>query len=143
MVRARRLIAALALALVLAIAIPALASGGARRVVGNCTTSQVRPATIIVACADDNLALTALHWISFGGATASASGSYHVNDCAPNCAAGHFHSYLVRVVLSAAKSCPDKHDDYREATVTFTGRRPSGMRSSKSTLSLPGCPLPG
>jgi hypothetical protein len=135
------LIAALALAG--AVAIPALASGEARRVVGNCTKSQVRPATIIVACADDNLALTALHWVSFGGTTARASGSYHVNDCSPDCAAGHFHSYPVRVALSAAKICPDKHDDYSEATVTFTGRRPSGVKSSKSTLSLPGCPLPG
>lgn len=141
MVRARMLIGALALAG--AIAIPALASGDARRVVGNCTKSQVRPATIIVACADDNLALTHLHWISFGGASARASGSYHVNDCIPYCAAGHFHSYPVRVVLAQAKVCPDKHDDYRQATVTFTGSRPPGAKSSTSRLSLPGCPLPG
>ena len=141
MVRARMLIAALVLAG--AIAIPALASGNARRVVGNCTKSQVRPATIVVACADANLALTHLRWISFGGATASASGSYHVNDCTPNCAAGHFHSYPVRVVLSQAKVCPDRHDDYRVATVTFIGRRPSGVKSPQARLSLPGCPLPG
>ncbi len=141
MARARMLITALALGG--AIAIPALASGDARRVVGNCTKSQVRPATIIVACADDNLALTHLHWISFGGATATASGSYYVNDCTPNCAAGHFHAYAVRVVLSRSKACPDKHDDYQQATVTFTGPRPPGVKSAQSKLSLAGCPLPG
>jgi hypothetical protein len=140
MARSRWLIVALALAG--AIALPALASGDARRVVGNCTKSQVRPPTIVVACADANLALTRLRWTSFGGATAHASGSYHVNDCTPYCAAGHFHSYPVRVVLSQAALCKDKHDDYREATVIFTGSRPSTVKSSHRTLSLPGCPLP-
>jgi len=137
--RARMLIVGLALAG--AIAIPALASGDARRVVGDCTKSQVRPATIVMACADANLALTNLRWVSFGAATAHASGSYHVNDCTPDCASGHFHSYPVRVVLSQAALCPDKHDDYRLATVIFTGPRPAGVKSTHSTLSLPGCPL--
>jgi len=138
MLRSRILIIALALAG--AIAVPALASGDARRVVGDCTKSQVRPATIVVACADANLQLTHLRWASFGAATAHASGSYYINDCNPYCAAGHFHSYPVKVVLSQAAVCPDKHDDYREATVTFTGSRPSGVKSSHTTLSLPGCP---
>ena len=124
-----------------AIAIPALASGEARRVVGNCTTSQVRPATIVIYCADANAALTHLRWNSFGGASASASGSYHENDCKPNCAAGHFHDYAVRVVLSKARACPDKHDDYRRATLAFTGSRPSDVKSSRVTISLPGCPI--
>ena len=139
---ARRRWPIVVLALAGAIALPALASGDARRVVGNCTKSQVRPATIVVACADANLALTHLRWVSFGGVTAHASGSYHVNDCTPYCAAGHFHSYPVKVVLWQAELCQDKHDDYREATVVFTGPRPPGAKSSHSRLSLPGCPLP-
>ena len=139
MMRNRRLFVALALAG--AIAIPALASGDARRVVGDCTKSQVRPATIVIACADANLALTHLRWVSFGAATAHASGSYYVNDCTPYCAAGHFHSYPVTVVLWQAALCQDKYDDYREATVTFTGRRPPGLKSAHPKLSV-GCPLP-
>jgi hypothetical protein len=126
-----------------AIAIPALASGTARRVVGNCTNSQVRPASIIVACADANIALTHLRWSSFGGTTAAAAGSYSYNDCTPNCAAGHFHADAARVVLSNAKPCPDKHDDYRAARVTFTAARPPGIKTASTTLSLPGCPLAG
>lgn len=124
-----------------AIAIPALASGDARRVVGNCTTSQVRPATIVIYCGDANASLTHLHWNSFGGASATASGSYHVNDCKPNCAAGHFHDYAVRVVVSNARSCPDRHDDYRKATLSFTASRPADVKSSRVTISLPGCPI--
>ncbi|HZL54328.1 MAG TPA: hypothetical protein VFC22_01755 [Solirubrobacteraceae bacterium] len=141
MVRARYLVTGLLLAG--AIAIPALASGTARRVVGNCTQSQVRPATIIIACADANLALTHLHWSNFGGATATAAGSYSANDCTPNCAAGHFHAFAVRVVLSRARPCPDKHDDYRSAALTFTAARPPGIKSATTSVSLPGCPLHG
>jgi len=130
------------IALASAIAIPALASGDARRVVGNCTKSQVRPASIIVACGDGNIALTHLRWQRFGGATAVAVGSYSANDCTPNCAAGHFHSYAASVVLSKAQLCPDKHDDYRDASVTFTAARPPGIKTARATIILPGCPLP-
>jgi hypothetical protein len=140
MVRARFLFAAVLLAG--AIAIPALASSDARRVVGNCTSSQVRPASIIIACADANIALTHLRWQRFGGVTAVADGSYSANDCMPNCAAGHFHSYAARVVLSKAQLCPDKYDDYRDASVTFTAARPPGVKRATAPISLPGCPLP-
>lgn len=139
MLRPRWLITSIALAGV--IAIPALASGEARRVVGNCTKSQVRPASIIIACGDGNIALTHLRWQRFGGVTAVAGGSYSANDCTPNCAAGHFHSYPATVVLSKARQCPDKDDDYRDASVTFTAARPLGI-SARTTISLLGCPLP-
>ena len=48
--------------------------------------SQVKPSSVIVACADANLELTHLHWSSFGGATATATGDYTCTDCTPNCA---------------------------------------------------------
>jgi hypothetical protein len=137
MARARWLIAVCALAG--AIALPALASGTARRVVGNCTSSQVRPATIVVACADANLQLTHLKWSSFGGSTARATGEYYVNDCAPNCAAGKFHSYPITVVLSKAKLCKDHYDDYQQAAVRFAATRPKLAQTKLSLF----CPLPG
>jgi hypothetical protein len=125
-----------------AIVISALASGNARRVVGNCTKSEVRPATIIIACADDNLSLTRLRWTTFGATQAHASGHYYVNDCTPNCAAGRFHSYPITLILSKAKVCPDGHDDYQSAAVTFTASRPAGEKSARVPQSL-SCPLPG
>ena len=125
-----------------AVAISALASADARRVVGNCTKSQVRPSAIIIACADDNLSLTRLHWSSFGGTTAHGSGQYYVNDCTPDCAAGRFHSYPIELVLLSAKPCPDGRDDYRSATISFTSTRPPGQRSARSQQLL-SCPLPG
>ncbi len=141
MLRARYLITGLLLAG--AIAIPALASADARRVVGNCTKSQVRPASIIIFCADANASLIHLHWSNFGGPTATGAGRYAANDCKPNCAAGHVHSYAVVVVLSKARLCKDNYDDYRSAALTFTARRPPDIKSAKTTISLPGCPLGG
>jgi hypothetical protein len=138
-VRARALIAGLALAG--AIGAAALASGTARRVVGDCFKSQARPATIIIACADDNLVLIHVRWSTFGGPSARATGTYYVNDCTPYCAAGRFHSYPIKLVLSGAKPCPDGHDDYRLASVSFTAKRPPGLKAS-GALGLM-CPLKG
>ena len=132
----------LALLLVGAIAISALASSDARRVVGNCTKSQIRPGTIVLACADDNTSLTKLHWSSFGHASAYASGDYYQNDCTPNCAAGRFHSYPVKLVLTSAKVCRDKFDDYRRGTIIFTGARPPGRTGPRASIQLY-CPFPG
>jgi hypothetical protein len=131
----------------LAVAMIGVAAAGAAtraRVVGNCTRSQVRPSTIVIACADAGVQLTHLRWRSFGGPRARATGDYTFNDCTPNCAAGHFHSYPVAVVLSRPKGCPDGHRDYRVATVTYdTGTRPSGSLGASGKpgrLSLL-CPL--
>jgi hypothetical protein len=101
----------------------------------------VRPPSIIVACGDGNILLIHLKWTSFGGATANASGDYSANDCKPYCAAGKFHSYPVRVVLSKAMLCKDHHNDYQLASLTFTGARPSGQKSASAKVAL-SCPLP-
>jgi hypothetical protein len=135
----RARVAFLAVLLVGAIAITALAASNARRVVGNCTKSQVRPSTIVLSCADDNLQLTHLQWSSFGSAVARGKGDYYVNDCTPYCAAGKFHAYPITLTLSQAKLCKDGHDDYQEAKFTFTATKPRGALSSFQLF----CPLPG
>lgn len=122
-------------------ALPALAAGNAPRVVGNCTKSQVRPPSIVIACADDNLSLTHLRWTSFGAATAHGSGDYYANNCTPSCVAGKFHSYPVNVALSHALPCKDGFDDYQLASLTFTGKRPSGQKSARAKVAL-SCALP-
>ena len=135
--RARALIAGLAL--LGAIGTAALASGSARRVVGNCFKSQDRPGTIILTCADDNVVLIHVHWRSFGGPSARASGTYYANDCVPYCAAGRFHAYPAKLLFSRARSCPDGYDDYRLASITFTGKRPRGFKPTDELSLL--CPL--
>lgn len=140
--RARLQIGALA-AVLLAAAVVASASSAAR-VVGNCLHSQVRPSSVVLACADANTSFTHLHWSSFGGMTAHATGNFTFNDCTPTCVAGHFHSYPVVITFSAAKHCPDGFNDYRKAVATYdTSQRPSG---SQGATGKPGamelfCPL--
>jgi hypothetical protein len=122
----------------------ATASGSGVRVVGNCTHSQIRPRSVILFCGDANAALTRLHWDSFGGATATAGGQYTVNDCKPDCAAGHVHSYPATATFSKPKRCPDGRRDYHRALVTFSSpdRSPgaAGGRGKPGTFVLV-CPI--
>lgn len=60
-------------------------------VYGNCKTPSVEPTEIVLACADDNAILEALHWTSWTATSATAVGTLVYNDCTPNCAEGHFH----------------------------------------------------
>lgn len=110
--------------LLLMSAVPALAAGGSNRVVGNCDKSQVKPKSIVLACADVNNYVNKIVWKSFGGPTASGSGAFVENDCTPNCAAGHFHSFPITFTLTQAKPCFDRYDDYRLISITFTDARP-------------------
>jgi len=135
-----------ALLIVLGIVGAATASGG-DRVVGDCKHSQVKPAQIVVFCADANGLLENMRWSAFGGSTARGTGSYSYNDCSPNCAAGHFHTYPVTVTLTQARRCSDGHTDYRLATAVYSShtKRPSGpagKAGQPGKLSLP-CPLTG
>jgi hypothetical protein len=122
-----------------AIALSAIASGNARRVVGDCSRSQVRPSSIQVGCANARLSLTRLRWSSFGGLTAHGRGSYTYNSCRPDCARGRVISDPVVIVLSRAAICQDRFDDYRLATVTFGAVRPKPAPGVYA-LAL-GCPL--
>ncbi|MBV8064283.1 MAG: hypothetical protein JOY73_02015 [Actinobacteria bacterium] len=66
---------------------------------------EVRPASIIVACADANFYVDHIRWSSWGAAGAVGKGTAHRNDCTPNCAAGHFHASPVTVRLSKVVTC--------------------------------------
>jgi hypothetical protein len=46
-----------------------------------------------------------LHWTSFGGATAVATGTDRLNNCTPSCAAGKFRSYPATLTLSKPIAC--------------------------------------
>lgn len=87
---------------------------------------QVRPKTIVAACADANLAFGRLRWTSWTARRATASGAASVNDCTPNCAAGHFHRYPVKVTLSAPRSCHGRRELTRLAW-RFEPKAPPGQ----------------
>jgi hypothetical protein len=95
-------------------------------VVVNCARkTQVRPGSIVLACADGNVYVGGLSWTTWGSSSALASGSYAFNDCTPNCLSGHGHTFPALVVLWGAKGLPG-HSGVRffsEMTLIFTGSR--------------------
>jgi hypothetical protein len=58
---------------------------------------------------------------------AIGGGGLRANDCLPNCASGHFHSYPVRAVFSKLEKCGIV-SQYNLLTVTIRGtRRPANF----------------
>ena len=107
-------------------------------VVVNCQRkTQVRPGSIILACADGNAYVGGLSWSAWGSSSALASGSYSFNDCTPNCLSGHGHTFSGLVVLWGAQALPG-HAEVRyfsEMTIIFTGNRSYTVSGQKYQLS--------
>ena len=80
---------------------PRLLAAPAVRVYGDCRTPQLRPHTIVEACADHGMGVTKIHWTTWTTSRAAGVGTLWYNDCHPYCAAGHVH-YVpnTKVVLS-------------------------------------------
>lgn len=95
-------------------------------VVFDCTQSQVRPRSFILACADGNNYLTMLSWSAWSSAFASGTGTQMINDCVPDCAVGQFHSYPVDFVLWRSTPVPHKSGKryFSRVTVLYRGTRP-------------------
>ena len=94
--------------------------------------AQVKPGTISLACADNGIGLTHLHWTSWTPQLASAYGTNWENDCKPSCAQGHVHNYPVVAVLwgsATVKGHPGERR-YTEATLSYTKRRPAVYATS-------------
>jgi len=84
---------------------------------------QVRPVSVVLACADANFGVRKLHWSGWGGATARATGVAYANDCKPYCAAGHFHTYPAVLVASGREVCHGV-PSYARLRISFPGTSP-------------------
>lgn len=95
-------------------------------VVADCFQLQVRPTSYVFTCADGGVGLEGLHWTTWSPRLASGYGTYYANDCTPNCADGHFHTYPALVVLWGSGAVKGHSADrrYTEFTLIFTGKRP-------------------
>jgi hypothetical protein len=109
---------------------------GATAWLWNCGPLVSAPSSVILACADANYELASLRWRGWGRATATATGKARANDCNPNCAAGHFHSYRVTVTATALKAC-GKARYYARLTISYAGARPAGI--AKRDVHTLGC----
>lgn len=72
---------------------------------------------------------------SWGPQLASATGTEHVNDCIPYCAAGHFHSYPVNVVLWGSKAAGPGRQRYTKITELYPDVHPPYVRTQPATFS--------
>jgi hypothetical protein len=95
---------------------------------------QVRPGRFTLACADANDYLTGLAWKSWGPMLASATGVQAVNDCVPYCAAGHFHSYPVNVVLWGSKAAGPGRQRNTKITGFYPGVHPPYVRNQPAAF---------
>jgi len=106
--------------------------------------ANVRPASIVVACADGNFYLTGLKWSHWTATDAAAAGTGHENDCTPYCAAGHFHTYSVTVHLFRPEHCKKGKLEFTRFSYRFVTAKPKVVART-ATMSAPfrvgsGCP---
>jgi hypothetical protein len=94
----------------------------------------VRPRSIMLACGDGNFYLTRVAWARWGMRHALGIGVGHQNDCVPDCASGHFHTYRVAVRLDRAMmNCATQNlAQFTRASWTFTGEKPRAVVRSGS-----------
>jgi hypothetical protein len=114
----------------------------------NCLSrGQAKPVRIVLACGDGNAVAEHLTWLKWSSSTATANGDLHQNDCVPDCAAGHFHTYPARFTLSETVSAAGRNY-FTRVTMRFTHNEPTGKRSesvkdcfdSPPAAYIPRCP---
>ena len=81
----------------------------------------VRPISLQLT-ADGTLSVERVQWSSWGGSTASGSGSALYHGCVPNCAAAPTHAAVVAIRLSDVRTCRGKRY-YAGVTLRLTSGR--------------------
>ena len=124
--------------IVLAALVSAAAVGGSpAQVLPNCLGKpQVRPTQVVLACADANFYVKGIRWTGWGTAVTAGVGTAHVNDCTPNCVAGHFHTYSAVLVASGRRPCTGGTTAYGKVEVAFVGPSPF-PKSSVADVTYP------
>ena len=91
-----------------------------------CGPLAAAPRTLTLACGDANYGLDRLAWHGWGRPRATATGIARANDCTPNCAAGHFHSYRVTATADRLNAC-GRARTYARLTIVYAAARPEGV----------------
>jgi hypothetical protein len=98
---------------------------------------RVKPASVVLACADGNFTVTKLAWTGWGQAFAAGRGTGSLNDCKPNCAAGHFHSYPAILLATGRQNCHGS-PTYASITYAFITQAPIQAKTVKdATIGFP------
>jgi hypothetical protein len=105
----------------------------------NCERGKFKPSTVIVTCADANFRVRGISWSSWTGQEATGRGTALVNDCDPNCAAGTFRRYPIRLRAFRPRetgSCVPGSLFTRLAW-RFPQAKPPGPRTGRTRLLCP------
>jgi hypothetical protein len=101
---------------------PALAGGGAVRLLGNCRAPATTPARVTIACGDGNLWVQGIRWQDWGAATAVGTGIVYANPCVPDCASvpvARFQRAKVVVLATRLRGCPGGFRAYARLSFAF------------------------
>jgi hypothetical protein len=103
----------------------------------DCRGHTFRPEKITLACADDNLYATEVHFLKgtsevYGSPRADASATIHENDCKPDCASGKFIVDKGALILEGIVRCKDGRLYYSRAEYAFPeGQNVVGIEPSE------------
>ena len=87
------------------------------------THQAVEPSRLLSLSGDGAFYMTKIrHWHHWNHHRATAHGKVHLNDCKPDCADGHFHTYRGFVRVSRPLNCGGGHSSYSKVRVRFHGR---------------------
>lgn len=81
--------------------------------------TRTKPTNYVLSCADANAQWLKVSWSSWGQAAASGKGDLYQNDCIPDCASGHFHSYPATLQLGDMKKTAKYGLLYTQATFHY------------------------
>jgi hypothetical protein len=95
----------------------------------------VKPSSVVLACADAGIVAAHVKWNGWGAAVASGTGVASVNDCSPNCAAGHLLNYTVSLRAAGRQRCPSGQTAYARVSYAWVGKSPYGPGTT--TLQYP------
>ena len=105
----------------------------------NCNSASSRPKLLTLTCGDGDTVLKGLRWSSFGGSIARAKGTFVMNTCEPDCAAGRDVSFRANVKATSPRACKRGLRVYNKLTLQFIGQAPADSNDfMRWTL---GCPL--
>jgi hypothetical protein len=105
----------------------------------NCERGKFKPSTVIVTCADANFRVRGIGWSSWTGQEARGRGTALVNDCDPNCAAGTFRRYPIRLRAFRPRETGGcvPGSLFTRLAWRFPQAKPPGPRSGRTRLLCP------
>ena len=85
---------------------------------------QIQPKSFVLTCADDNSYLTGLSWSSWNAGSAIGKGTWHINDCVPSCAQGHFLTYPVDITFWRSRPVKNSPGELHFTRITMSETSP-------------------